>query len=342
MVLSVQHTRKLPDANRICRLNMSDSALSDEVPLHTFYIPDDLAGRRVDQVLAQRFPEFSRGRLQNWIKQGQVTLDGCRCQAKHRVRGGEEVLLRVVLEPEVADQAQPMDLNLVYEDESLIVVDKPAGIVVHPAAGNRDGTLLNGLLNHLPSLNTLPRAGIVHRLDKDTSGLMVVAKTLEAHHALVCQLQARSVKREYRAIVQGVMIAGGKLAQPLGRHPVNRLRMAVVPHGKEAITHYRVIERFRAHTYLQVWLETGRTHQIRVHMSYLHYPLLGDPLYGGRLKIPAGVSTQTQQALQAFRRQALHAFRLELDHPRTGERLMWEAPPAQDMQQILKVLADDA
>ncbi|MCU7905332.1 MAG: 23S rRNA pseudouridine(1911/1915/1917) synthase RluD [Candidatus Thiodiazotropha sp. (ex Epidulcina cf. delphinae)] len=305
-------------------------------------IPESLAGSRLDRVLAEHFPEFSRSRLQHWIKQGQVQLDGRPCRAKERVRGGEAVSLRPLLYEEVADAPQEMDLDLCYEDDCLLVINKPAGIVMHPAAGNPDGTLLNGLLNHHPPLKRIPRAGIVHRLDKETSGLLVVAKTLQAQHSLVRQLLERSVKREYRAIVQGVMISGGTVDAPIGRHPVNRLRMAVIEAGKSALTHYRVLQRFRAHTYLQVNLETGRTHQIRVHMSHIHHPLLGDPLYGGRLKLPAGANEAVRQALGVFRRQALHATRLELVHPVSGETVAWKASPPSDMQRMLMLLGEDA
>ncbi|MEJ2610227.1 MAG: 23S rRNA pseudouridine(1911/1915/1917) synthase RluD [Candidatus Thiodiazotropha sp.] len=320
---------------------MSDSESTIEVPLRAFCVPTTMAGIRIDQVLADHYPEFSRSRLQHWIKQGLVELDGNSCRAKDKVRGGEEVVLRAVTDEAVSDAPEAMDLDLIYEDDSLLVINKPAGLVMHPAAGNPNGTLLNGLLNHSPALSTIPRAGIVHRLDKDTSGLLVVAKTLQAQNALVQQLQARSVKREYRAIVQGVMVAGGTVDKPIGRHPVNRLRMAVIDNGKQAITHFRILQRFRAHSYLQVRLETGRTHQIRVHMSHIRHPLLGDPVYGGRLKIPEGASLQAQQALQQFRRQALHATRLELIHPKSEESLAWEAPPPDDMQQMLKILAED-
>jgi 23S rRNA pseudouridine1911/1915/1917 synthase len=318
---------------------MSDQESLAEVPERMFSVPDERAGFRMDQLLADRYPEFSRSRLQTWIKQGLVEVDGEACRAKDRVKGGETVVLRPQLTEAVMDAPEAMDLDLVYEDTEIIVLNKPAGLVMHPAAGNPDGTLLNGLLNHYPPLNTIPRAGIVHRLDKDTSGLLVVAKSLQAQNVLVQQLQERSVKREYRAIVQGEMVSGGQIDRPIGRHPVNRLRMAVVENGKPAITHYRILQRFHGYTYLQVFLETGRTHQIRVHLSHLHHPLLGDPLYGGRQKIPPGSSPKAVQALQRFRRQALHATRLQLRHPTTGETLTWEAPPPTDMQQILKLLA---
>lgn len=320
---------------------MSDPESLSEVPTRTFSVPDERAGTRIDQLLADFFPEFSRSRLQNWIKQGLVEVDGHSCRAKDKARGGENVVLRPLLMEEVEDAPEEMDLDLVYEDEALIIVNKPVGLVMHPAAGNPNGTLLNGLLCHHPPLSSIPRAGIVHRLDKDTSGLLVVAKTLQAQNALVQQLQERSVKREYRAIVQGLVVSGGTIDKPIGRHPVNRLRMAVVDNGKQAVTHYRVLQRFRAFTYLQVRLETGRTHQIRVHMSHIHHPLLGDQLYGGRQKIPAGTQPETVIALQQFKRQALHATRLELSHPTSGKDMAWEVPPPEDMQRILGLLQDD-
>jgi 23S rRNA pseudouridine1911/1915/1917 synthase len=245
------------------------------------------------------------------------------------------------LEQEVGDQAEAIALDILYEDEALLVVNKPAGLVVHPAVGNPQGTLLNALLYHLPGLSRLPRGGIVHRLDKETSGLLVVAKTLQAQTALVNQLQARSVKREYRAIAQGLIRSGGTVNQPIGRHPVHRTRMAVSLAGKPATTHYRVLQRFRGHTYLQVNLETGRTHQIRVHMAYLRHPLLGDPLYGGRPKFPVGGSAALREAIRGFQRQALHAARLELLHPLRDRVMVWEAPLPEDMQQLLRVLEED-
>lgn len=305
-------------------------------------IGEEQAGKRLDQVLSVLFGEFSRSRLQRWIKEGRVRIDGRSCRPKDKVWGGEKVQLQPVLEQEVGDQAEAIPLDILYEDASLLVINKPAGLVMHPATGNPRGTLLNALLHHLPALSQLPRGGIVHRLDKQTSGLLVVAKTLQAQTSLVNQLQARSVKREYRAIVQGVMTSGGSVAQPIGRHPVHRVRMAVHPGGKPAVTHYRVLERFRAHSYLQVNLETGRTHQIRVHMAHIRHPLLGDPVYGGRLRLPAGASEVLREALQGFHRQALHAARLELLHPASAEVMAWEAPLPEDMQQMLRLLHEDA
>ncbi|MCU7797624.1 MAG: 23S rRNA pseudouridine(1911/1915/1917) synthase RluD [Candidatus Thiodiazotropha sp. (ex Myrtea spinifera)] len=319
----------------------SDAEQPPEVQPLELRVPEVSAGVRLDQLLSEHFSEYSRSRLQRWIKLGHVLLDGCACRAKDKVRGGELVVVRPILEAEVSDLAEDMALDIVYEDEALLVVNKPAGMVVHPAAGNPNGTLLNGLLGHHPPLEKIPRAGIVHRLDKETSGLLVVAKTLPAQNALVQQLQARSVKREYRAVVQGVMTAGGRVDAPIARHPVNRLRMAVIETGKPAVTHYRVLQRYRAHTYVKVNLETGRTHQIRVHMAHIHFPLVGDPLYGGRLKLPSGACDLLVETLRDFRRQALHAMRLALVHPESGETLTWEAPLPEDMQHLIEALEMD-
>ena len=300
------------------------------------------AGKRLDQVLALLFPDYSRSRLQEWIKTGGVTLDGTPVRRpRDKVLGGERVELRATLDEQVEDRPQSIPLDLLYQDDALLVINKPAGLVVHPAAGNRDGTLLNALLHYDAGLARIPRAGIVQRLDKDTSGVLVVARSLAAHNSLVAQLQARSMKREYRAIVCGVLTAGGRVDEPIGRHPRQRLKMAVTPGGKPAVTHYRVLERFRAHSYLQVNLETGRTHQIRVHMAHIHYPLVGDPLYGGRLRIPAGVSQELAEGLRGFKRQALHARMLGLEHPVTGEWLEWGVDLPADMQELLERLRRD-
>lgn len=296
-----------------------------------------MAGLRLDQALAQLFPDYSRSRLQQWVKQGRVKVDGEALRPRDKLQGGEWIELEAVEEPRGEFLPQAIPLAIVFEDEHLIVLNKPAGLVVHPAAGHRDGTLQNALLHHAPQLARLPRAGIVHRLDKETSGLLVVAKTLKAHKGLVDQLQARTVKREYLALVQGRMTAGGTVNAPIGRHPVDRKRFAVVEGGKEAITHYRVAERFPHHTLIRVQLETGRTHQIRVHMAYLRYPLVGDPQYG-RLRLPPGASDELIEALRGFKRQALHAARLSLTHPETGEELSWESPLPEDFQNLLEAL----
>jgi len=298
---------------------------------------------RLDQTLVALLPDYSRARLQHWIKNGLVTVDGRTVvRPREKMLGGEKIELEAQLDDQVECRPQPIPLEICYEDDSMLVVNKPAGLVVHPAAGNPDGTLQNALLHLDSKLIQLPRAGIVHRLDKDTSGLLVVARTLQAHKSLVAQLQSRSVKREYRAFVTGVLTAGGRIDQPIGRHPQQRTRMAVVVGGKTAVTHYRVLKRFRAHSYVKVNLETGRTHQIRVHMAHIHYPLVGDPVYGGRLRIPAGVSAGLEGTLRGFRRQALHARRLGLEHPVTGEWMEWETKLPDDMAGLLEVLKRDA
>ncbi|MEJ1296680.1 MAG: 23S rRNA pseudouridine(1911/1915/1917) synthase RluD [Candidatus Sedimenticola sp. (ex Thyasira tokunagai)] len=301
----------------------------------------ELAGKRLDQALAILFPDFSRSRLQQWIKQERVTLDGVVRRSRDKLVGGEQVELNALIEDQVECRPQAIPLDLVYEDDQILVVNKPVGLVVHPAAGHPDGTLQNALLHHDPELVQLPRAGIVHRLDKDTSGLLVVARTTGAHRSLVEQLQDRAFKREYRTIVTGVMTAGGTVDQPIGRHPTHRTRMAVVFSGKPAVTHYRVIERFKAHTYLRVQLETGRTHQIRVHLAHIRYPIVGDPVYAGRLRMPGGMTDALRSELKDFRRQALHARRLGLTHPTTGEWMEWESPLPDDMEQLLAVLKRD-
>lgn len=301
------------------------------------------SGKRFDQVAALLFNEFSRSRLKTWILSGELLVNGARYQPRDKVWQGDTLGLAAALEPEGDWQPQPIDLAVVYEDEVLLVVNKPAGLVVHPAAGHPDGTLLNALLNHCPSLVELPRAGIVHRLDKDTTGLMVVAKQLPAHARLVEQLQARTVKRQYRAVVVGKPVSGGIVNAPMGRHPQQRKKMAVVKgRGKEAITHYRILNRFAAHTELQLNLETGRTHQIRVHMASIGYPLVGDPVYGGRMRLPKGASEELQMALRCFGRQALHAAELGLIHPSSGEVMQWQVPIPDDMQRLLTLLKRDS
>jgi 23S rRNA pseudouridine1911/1915/1917 synthase len=300
-----------------------------------------LAGRRLDQVLAELLPQYSRSRLQQWIDQGHVLLDGAPCRRRDRVWGGEEVRVHARPAPRAECAPQPIPLRVVYEDEDVLVIDKPAGLVVHPAAGNPDGTLQNALLHHDPELGRLPRGGIVHRLDKDTSGLLVVARNLAAHKSLVDQLQARAVQREYRALVRGVPVAGGRVDAPIGRDPLQRTRMAVVPAGRPAVTRFEVLERFSGFSLLAVRLETGRTHQIRVHMAHLRYPLVGDKTYGGRPRPPKGASERLSDALQRFPRQALHALRLGLRHPRSGAEMRWEAPLPADLQALVSLLRSE-
>lgn len=297
---------------------------------------------RLDQCLAEVFPDYSRSKLQTWIKAGRVLVDGEIMKGREKLDGGEEIELDAEAERVIEYAPQEIPLDIVYEDDSLLIVNKPAGLVVHPAVGNWDGTLVNALLNHVPSLDTLPRAGIVHRIDKDTSGLLMVAKTLQAHNSLVEQLQERSIHREYLALVKGWMTAGGTVDEPIGRHPVDRKRNAVVRRGgKEAITHYRLEQRFKRHTLIRVKLETGRTHQIRVHMTHINYPLVGDQVYGGRFQMPADCSPALADALRNFKRQALHAAKLGLEHPETGEYCEWEQPIPEDMQNLLKHLAEN-
>ena len=304
-------------------------------------VPDLLSGQRLDQVAAGLFSEYSRGRLQIWIKEGNLLVNGKVLRSKDKIYAGDKLSLETELVADETWVAEPRELNIVYEDDDVMVIDKPVNTVVHPAAGNRSGTLLNGLLHYCPQLSEIPRAGIVHRLDKDTSGLMVVAKNLQAHRILVKQLQRREVEREYEAVVIGVMTAGGTVNLPLGRHPVHRQKRAVIENGKDAVTHYRVLKRFRSHTHVRVKLETGRTHQIRVHMSHIRYPLVGDPLYGGRLQIPKGCSGALANVLKNFDRQALHARRLGFIHPRTGEMVSWESELPADMRALLVALQDD-
>ena len=306
-------------------------------------VPRGAAGRRFDQALAEMFPEYSRSRLSGWIKSGAVTLDGAQAPPRQLLRGGEQVCLQVELENEVSSAPEDIALEVVHEDAHLLVLNKPAGLVVHPGAGNPAGTLLNALLHHDPRLAELPRAGIVHRLDKDTSGLMVVARTLPTYTALVDLLSRHEVERQYEAVVLGTMVAGGTVDAPIGRSMGDRLRQAVRDEedGKRAVTHYRLRERFRAHSLLQCQLETGRTHQIRVHLAHIGHPLVGDPLYGGGLKLPKGASADLVAVLRGFRRQALHAEKLSFIHPVTGEALSFDAERPADQRVLIEALRAD-
>jgi 23S rRNA pseudouridine1911/1915/1917 synthase len=293
---------------------------------------------RFDQALAKLLPEYSRSRLQEWIAAGQASLNGATAAAKQKVWGGEAIAVLPQLHPaEQPYQAEDIALDIVYEDDVLLVINKPVGLVVHPGSGNWEGTLLNALLHHAPQLEAVPRAGIVHRLDKDTSGLLVVAKTLTAQTALVRQLQARSVKREYLAFVYGELRHGGTVDEPIGRHPTQRVKMAVVESGKPAVTHYQVEEKFPSCTLLRCRLETGRTHQIRVHLAFIGHPLVGDSVY---LKGVQKCVPQLRALLQGFPRQALHATRLALEHPVTGEMMEWHAPLPEDMMDLLRQLRE--
>ncbi len=309
---------------------------------YTATVPSELSDQRFDQVAAQLFPDYSRSRLQSWIKSGALTADGNQLRPRDSVTEGQSLQLQAEVEDEERWEAEPIAIDITYEDEDIIVINKPAGLVVHPAAGHGSGTLVNALLYHCPDLASVPRAGVVHRLDKDTTGLMVVAKNLSAHSDLVSQLQDRSVSREYQAIVHGVMTGGGKVDAPIGRHPRQRQKNAVLEHGgKEAITHYRLVRRYFAHTQITCKLETGRTHQIRVHMAYRHYPLVGDALYGGRPRIPKGADESLIDTLRQFPRQALHAQRLGLVHPASGEYVEWQADTPADMLQLIAELEQD-
>ena len=302
-------------------------------------VPPEMAGLRLDQALQKLLPEYSRSRLQEWIRQEWVTLAGNSALPKQPVWGGEAIVVAPRASPaESAYAPEEIALAIVHEDAAILVLDKPAGLVVHPGSGNWQGTLLNALLHHAPQLADIPRAGIVHRLDKDTSGLLVVAKTLTAQTNLVRQLQARTVKREYLAVVQGRVVRDGTVDAPLGRHPVQRVKMSIVSGGKPAVTHYRVLERYSAHTLVECRLETGRTHQIRVHMQSIGHPLAGDPVYGGK---PANLAPAVRAAVKQLGRQALHAARLGLIHPTTGEFMEWRAEIPTDMAALIEILRSE-
>ncbi|GLR63977.1 23S rRNA pseudouridine(1911/1915/1917) synthase RluD [Marinospirillum insulare] len=305
-------------------------------------VPLESSGKRIDQVAAELFPDFSRAKLQEWLKDGSLLWNGEVGRPKNKVRVGDTLTLEAEQQEQLTDLPQDLELDVVYEDEHLLLVNKPAGLVVHPAAGHADGTLLNALLFHCPSLKELPRAGIVHRIDKDTSGLLVVAKTLKAQNSLVEQLQSHNMGREYDAIALGVMTSGGTVDTQIGRHPKDRKRQAVVVSGgKDSVTHYRVVQRYRAHTHVRCNLETGRTHQIRVHMAHIRHPLVGDPVYGGRLKLPAGANEELKLMLRSFPRQALHARSLKLMHPETGKEMSWTLPLPEDIELLLTLLEED-
>jgi 23S rRNA pseudouridine1911/1915/1917 synthase len=310
--------------------------------VHDIELPTGAAGQRFDVALAAALPQYSRARLQGWIRSGEALLAGRVVAPRVHVAGGERVRVRAELSAELAVAPEAIALRIVHEDEALLVIDKPAGMVVHPGAGNARHTLQNALLAHDAALALVPRAGLVHRLDKDTSGLLLVARTPESHHALTAMLQQRAVTRVYLALCHGLPTAGGTIDEPIGRHRTVRTRMAVRRDGRPAVTHYRLEERFRGHTLLRVQLETGRTHQIRVHLAHVGLPIVGDPLYGGRRRQLAGAGSVLQAALRSFRRQALHAQRLEFDHPLTGRRRTFEAPLPADFRALLAALRADA
>lgn len=308
----------------------------------TEIVPDSYLGMRLDQTIAQLFPAYSRSRLKAWIESGKVKVNQQVVnKAKAKMMGGEHIEIEAEIECEVDHLPQKIELDKIYEDDAILIINKQRDLVVHPGAGNPDGTLLNALLYDYPEINLVPRAGIVHRLDKDTTGLMVVAKTIEAQTRLVESLQLREITREYEAIVMGIITAGGTVDEPIARHPTKRTHMSVFPMGKPAVTHYRVMEKYRQHTRLRLRLETGRTHQIRVHMAHKAHPLVGDPLYGGRERLPKGASAEFQSVLRHFDRQALHATMLRLFHPVTGEQMTFHAPLPEDMVQLVKAFQDD-
>jgi 23S rRNA pseudouridine1911/1915/1917 synthase len=313
-----------------------------EFRTHSLALPGDLAGLRLDQALARALPQYSRARLQSWIEAGAIEVDGRKLRAKDKVLGGEQVHIEARLEADEHVLAEEMPLEVVFKDRALFVINKPPGMVVHPGAGNAQHTLQNALLALDPQLAVVPRAGLVHRLDKDTSGLLVVARTPEVHTKLVSALAEREVGRHYLAVCTGVMTGGGTVDEPIGRHRTQRTRMAVRNDGRPSVTHYRLVKRFRAHTLASVELESGRTHQIRVHLAHIGYPVVGDPVYGGRRRFPAGAGPQLTAELNSFKRQALHAARLKLVHPTNGREFEWEAPLPADMAHLVAVLEFDA
>ena len=326
--------------------NSPESGAAQAVPDEPaiYQIPPELGGKRLDAALAILLPQYSRSRIQQWIKDGSVTLAGRKARARDPVAEGQNVEVRLpdaTLADGTPPQAQDIALDILHEDESVIVVNKPAGLVVHPGAGTPDGTLQNALLYHAPELTRVPRAGLVHRLDKDTSGVMVIARSDAAHRHLTLQIANRLAAREYLALVHGVVISGATIDKPLGRHPSDRKRMAAVSRGRRAVTHYRVGARYRRHSQLKVRLETGRTHQIRVHLAHVGFPVVGDPVYGGRRRNPSACTEELRQRLANFRRQALHAWRLTLTHPESETQITWQAPVPADFELLQNAMVTD-
>ena len=315
--------------------------MSPKFQTHQIAFPPESAGRRLDQALAQLLPQYSRTRIQRWIEEGAVRVNGLAAKARDVVVGGQSATVEARLPEETSVAAQEMPLDIVHQDAAVLVLNKAPGVVVHPGAGNREHTLQNALLAHDPKLKRVPRAGLVHRIDKDTSGLLVVARTLEAQTALVKMLAAHEIEREYLALCTGLMTGGGTVDEPIGRHRTQRIKMAVRSDGRAAVTHYRIEKKFRAHTLARVRLETGRTHQIRVHLAHVGYPIVGDPVYGGRRRLPAGASPTLKSALESFRRQALHAERLSFTHPKSGKPVTYTAPLPADLRELLGALARD-
>lgn len=305
-------------------------------------VPSDFKGSRLDKAAAALFPDFSRSRLKTWIESGALTLGDMKTEPKVRLGGGEELVLDAQLDSVIPVEGENIPLTVVHEDKSILIIDKPSGLVVHPGAGNPSGTLQNALLNLDASLSALPRAGIVHRLDKETSGLLLVARTMGARNRLVAKLERREIQRRYEGVCQGVATGGGKVEAPIGRHPKDRLKMAVLVGGRPALTHYRVMEKFRAHTHLSLTLSTGRTHQIRVHLAHIRMPLVGDPVYGGRPRFPPKPGDEIRRLLEEFPRQALHAARLAFHHPEDGKLASFRSPLPDDIRMLLEVLRKDA
>jgi 23S rRNA pseudouridine1911/1915/1917 synthase len=308
---------------------------------HRLELPPEHAGRRLDQALAQLLPQYSRSRIQRWIEEGAVLVNGLAVRARDLVTGGETATVEARLPKETGIKAEKLPLDIVHEDSAVIILNKPPGVVVHPGAGNPGKTLQNALLAHDPKLKRVPRAGLVHRIDKDTSGLLVVARTIDAQAALVAELAEHGIEREYLAVCTGAMTGGGTVDKPIDRHRSHRLKFTVRSDGREAVTHYRIEKRFRQHTLARVRLETGRTHQIRVHMEHVGYPIVGDPLYGGRKRYPKGATPELRETLENFRRQALHAAKLTLTHPKSGKRVSFDAPLPEDLQGLIDMLQRD-
>jgi 23S rRNA pseudouridine1911/1915/1917 synthase len=316
--------------------------LTPKFQTHRLTLPPDMAGRRLDQALAELLPQYSRTRIQRWIEEGAVRVNGLVPRARDVVVGGEVAAVEARIVADTGVAAEDLPLDIVHQDAAIIVLNKPPGLVVHPGAGNREHTLQNALLAHDPKLARVPRAGLVHRIDKDTSGLLVVARTLEAHTRLVAALAAHEIEREYLALCTGTMTGGGTVDEPIGRHRTQRTKMAVRGDGRAAVTHYRIDRRYRAHTLARVRLETGRTHQIRVHLAHAGYPIVGDPVYGGRRRLPAGATPALKAALESFHRQALHAARLTFTHPKSGKQVGFEAPIPADLAGLLGAMERDA
>jgi 23S rRNA pseudouridine1911/1915/1917 synthase len=316
--------------------------LTPKFQTHRLTLSPDMAGRRLDQALAELLPQYSRTRIQRWIEEGAVRVNGLVPRARDVVVGGEVAAVEARIVADTGVAAEDLPLDIVHQDAAIIVLNKPPGLVVHPGAGNREHTLQNALLAHDPKLARVPRAGLVHRIDKDTSGLLVVARTLEAHTRLVAALAAHEIEREYLALCTGTMTGGGTVDEPIGRHRTQRTKMAVRGDGRAAVTHYRIDRRYRAHTLARVRLETGRTHQIRVHLAHAGYPIVGDPVYGGRRRLPAGATPALKAALEGFHRQALHAARLTFTHPKSGKQVGFEAPIPADLAGLLGAMERDA